>query len=56
MKSKVEQRKKGTKPPFFRKYCARTSNSKVVHNDRDIREKAKATTYSMLGLWHGLYV
>jgi hypothetical protein len=43
MKSKVEHRKKGTKPPFFRNQGAQ--------NEGDNGAKIKAITYLMLGLW-----
>jgi hypothetical protein len=56
MKRKVGHRKKGTKPLFFHKNCAKTTNSQGAKNDGEIGEKTNATTYSMLGLWKKSYV
>jgi hypothetical protein len=54
MKSKMEQRKKEAKPPFFRN----TMQGKPTPNDPTmtyIVGKKKETIYSMLGLWQRSY-
>jgi hypothetical protein len=48
-KSKMEQRKKGTKPPFFRNNYQEQPTTKESRMTEPLG-KAKATTYSMLGL------
>jgi hypothetical protein len=55
MKSKVEQRKKGAKPPFFRNTAQGQPTPKESQNDRDSGEKSKETIYSMLELWRRSY-